>query len=341
MNGNFQSTTDRSLFDALRQLRADPQKLAEVDKQMDAVDWTGGLEKIADILKTDPILLETLRKMISQEDAGRDFRVSSVSDVLGERLLLAYSIATGTCIPDERTKINGMELLKVRASLCFNLISAQPYLWSWEMWKLATEGDFPEHEISENQMPYPFLWYTFPTDMGLFDRADADEPIGTIMGMLLITVTSGMSRVTFYCNKDKEFRFMTETIPYGVTYPKDIPLGSLESAKAILGSLAFINSPYVMSEPRGLRRQERKRFSVSRDHEVKVNFVDLRRAAMKSGAEANGIMDVDWSCRWKVSPHRRNQWYPSTQSHKLIWIPAYIKGPEDKPLKQTVYRVVR
>jgi len=27
-----------------------------------------------------------------------------------------------------------------------------------------------------------------------------------------------------------------------------------------------------------------------------------------------------------------DQWYPSEQIHRQIWISPYVKGPEDKPL---------
>ena len=40
--------------------------------------------------------------------------------------------------------------------------------------------------------------------------------------------------------------------------------------------------------------------------------------------------------RWLVSGHFRNQWYRSEQTHKVIWIAPYVKGPDDAPLKPTV-----
>lgn len=48
----------------------------------------------------------------------------------------------------------------------------------------------------------------------------------------------------------------------------------------------------------------------------------------------------DWSHRWLVSGHWRNQWYPSEGVHRPIWIDAFVKGPSDAPLlvRPTVYR---
>jgi hypothetical protein len=64
------------------------------------------------------------------------------------------------------------------------------------------------------------------------------------------------------------------------------------------------------------------------DREVRV--VRLRRERGEqhepTGAEAN------YSHRFIVGGHWRNQWYPSGKVHRQIWISPYVKGPDDKPL---------
>jgi len=42
--------------------------------------------------------------------------------------------------------------------------------------------------------------------------------------------------------------------------------------------------------------------------------------------------DANYSHRFIVGGHWRNQWYPSIRGHRQIWISPYVKGPEDKPL---------
>lgn len=51
----------------------------------------------------------------------------------------------------------------------------------------------------------------------------------------------------------------------------------------------------------------------------------------------------DWTHRWVVSGHWRNQWLPSEDRHRPTWIAPYVKGPEDKPLvlKETVKALVQ
>lgn len=74
-----------------------------------------------------------------------------------------------------------------------------------------------------------------------------------------------------------------------------------------------------------------------------VNVVLLRRSEQSRGVDS-GHDAVEWSCQWFVRGHWRQQYLPSTHSHRPLWIEPYVKGPEDKPLRlptQTVYQVSR
>lgn len=83
-------------------------------------------------------------------------------------------------------------------------------------------------------------------------------------------------------------------------------------------------------------RQMRRRFeredhnNLWADRQIKV--ITLRRIEYQSKDDSETQM-IDWSHRWVVEGHWRNQWYPSLEQHRLKWIAAYIKGPDDKPLK--------
>jgi len=84
----------------------------------------------------------------------------------------------------------------------------------------------------------------------------------------------------------------------------------------------------TLSRPDRASRREGAKLSIPDEREVVV--VRLRRergeAAEPSGEEAN------YSHRFIVSGHWRNQPYPSEGIHRQIWISPYVKGPEDKPL---------
>ncbi len=70
-----------------------------------------------------------------------------------------------------------------------------------------------------------------------------------------------------------------------------------------------------------------------------VSVITLRRRVGADGASI-GAEAVEWSHRWLVSGHWRNQWMPSTDGHQLRWIDGYVKGPEDKPLVLKTKRFV-
>ena len=43
---------------------------------------------------------------------------------------------------------------------------------------------------------------------------------------------------------------------------------------------------------------------------------------------------VNWTSRWIVRMHKVEQWYPSLQTHRVLWRGPYVKGPEGLPVKQ-------
>jgi hypothetical protein len=89
---------------------------------------------------------------------------------------------------------------------------------------------------------------------------------------------------------------------------------------------------------RGLLRQA-KREGWKSIPEVRV--IRLREPATRSRGDAGS--DVEWSHRWLVGSHWRNQWYPASGQHRPKLIDSYVKGPADKPfvVRETVKALVR
>lgn len=83
-----------------------------------------------------------------------------------------------------------------------------------------------------------------------------------------------------------------------------------------------------VERPHRAHRREAKRLGL--DYEPEIVVVRLRREAgprnEPTGEEAN------YSHRFIVSGHWRNQWYATEKLHRQIWIAPFVKGPEDKPL---------
>lgn len=72
-----------------------------------------------------------------------------------------------------------------------------------------------------------------------------------------------------------------------------------------------------------------------------VRIVTLRQRSV--GAAPLESRQVDWTHRWMVSGHWKNQWHPKEQRHVPTLISPFIKGPPDKPLveKTTVHALRR
>lgn len=84
-----------------------------------------------------------------------------------------------------------------------------------------------------------------------------------------------------------------------------------------------------------LQRATRRRAQRAGEPEKTVTVIRLRRAKHPTDHEGE---PVEWSHRWVVRGHWRNQWFPSTKTHRQIFIHDHIKGPDDKPLRITERR---
>lgn len=91
-------------------------------------------------------------------------------------------------------------------------------------------------------------------------------------------------------------------------------------------------SRYDMRPDRPARRAAKR----AGFHDREIIVVRLRRK--RSLSERLGGV-ANYSHRFLVSGHWRNQWFPSTNTHRQVWISPYVKGPDDKPLKTPAGRV--
>ena len=98
--------------------------------------------------------------------------------------------------------------------------------------------------------------------------------------------------------------------------------------------LADVSS--AQSDRASMHRAQRQGLTVS-----DVRVVTLRRRDTSAALGAHH--EVDWSHRWVVSGHWRNQYLPSVDAHRLQWVAEYVKGPGDRPLviKDPIFRVAR
>ncbi len=115
-----------------------------------------------------------------------------------------------------------------------------------------------------------------------------------------------------------------------------------ESLKLFAAMLSFLQQRIMVPTRVSVSRPAFKRIArTERMTESVVNVIKLRSIIRHSTAGEGE--PVDWQCRWIVRGHWRDQWYPSLGKHQPIFISPFIKGPEDKPLKDAkkLFAVVR
>lgn len=105
--------------------------------------------------------------------------------------------------------------------------------------------------------------------------------------------------------------------------------GSL--AATILATWTLMQQSLTVTGPAVVQRAERRR-NQRAELPSDVVVVRLRRKSTDGEISADTAAAVDWSHRWLVGGHWRNQWLPSRQAHRLQWIAPYVKGPANLPL---------
>jgi hypothetical protein len=213
------------------------------------------------------------------------------------------------------------------------LSDATVYLWQPEIEKLANAAPLPKHIVSRTILASPVMFWSIA------------EPTTATSWFGLIHATTDVIMIGEGIDENSQACLGVQAVRYGKTFPHDFT--DQPETEMILKRCAFLNSPYVMTEPhrmpRHVRRQAERAGEDMRDFENEpVNVVKLRRLQMRkpqqSSQQHNG---VEWKHHWWVQPFYRAQWYPSEQAHKVIWIDAFIKGDLTKPLLEKVYAVVR
>lgn len=116
---------------------------------------------------------------------------------------------------------------------------------------------------------------------------------------------------------------------------------------ASLWALIATKSIATVDERTADRAARRRAQRLGEKEPSAVKVVYLRRPEHAEHEPDDTVTEghhVEWSHRWMVNAHPRLQAYgPGRKYRKLIMVPPYVKGPDDKPLviKDTVRAVVR
>ena len=141
----------------------------------------------------------------------------------------------------------------------------------------------------------------------------------------------------YTADEAREFIAHQGAFPWQLVAAEKFAYGAADANAGRRAIQAFwrLGQEFVLSRERlsRARRREAQRLGMPRDASEYVTVMRLRRA--KTHADHDAGHPVEYSCQWVVRGHWRNQWYPSERRHRQRFIPAYVKGPTDKPLRVT------
>lgn len=106
--------------------------------------------------------------------------------------------------------------------------------------------------------------------------------------------------------------------------------------RTILATWLLMGQTLVHSEQLSAPRAARRRIAREGPHlDASVRYIDLRRARTEPSDHATDedrASTREYRHRWIVRGHWRNQWYPSRNDNRPIWIDTHLAGSGDKPL---------
>lgn len=91
----------------------------------------------------------------------------------------------------------------------------------------------------------------------------------------------------------------------------------------------LMQQPIAQVERVETYRAARRRLERAGHEPAAVRVIRLRRAAHAPGP---GESEREYRHTWIVRGHWRQQWYPSREVHRPVWIAPHVKGPEGAPL---------
>lgn len=248
---------------------------------------------------------------------------------------------------------------------------AVPYYWAWQICEMVEVGarTVPEWRLQAKDLvtPYGFSWFAQPLPMydPYKERTSEGNPGDHWMtgfcwgsqqdgGIWVYTLYQAKPNIMQTgrqfggsARPGRGFRWrFGETIRDALLAEPDPRYRGriFRELDYVSACLLFLNQRVVRVDTRGAdRRVDARGPSVPAAPAPLVRTVQLRRVSTVRDHDTVPHR-VEWSHRWLVSAHWRQQFYRSTEEHRPVLILPYVKGPEDKPLKPPrakVFAVIR
>jgi hypothetical protein len=116
---------------------------------------------------------------------------------------------------------------------------------------------------------------------------------------------------------------------------KDLPSDAniLQWPSIVRTVWTLMQQPIVTTARAELQRFDRRRLKrAGEDDDPEVRIVQLRRAKVEGRDGTDGDGSREYHHQWLVNGHWRQQWYPSRNTHRPVWVAPYVKGPEGAPM---------
>lgn len=197
---------------------------------------------------------------------------------------------------------------------------------------------------------YRGLWLTFYSPAGLFSSLAPDTVLGTMADGTAMTAgliaSQRRQAAAPPLNWDNE-TLLAEGVPFDQARPDttDAWTHVLYTAWQLMadrGRTRWTETEEIPRPRSGAKRDARQGVTAPATvHVVNVHTAHRppRQRAAEDAAASTGRREPQWSCRWPVSPHRRDHCMnPARHAegdcrHEDRLIPGYVKGPKDKPLR--------
>lgn len=229
------------------------------------------------------------------------------------------------------------------------LRSSEIVLWRGDLLRHAEAQAtaFSGTRVTDQLPQKPALWCPYGVS-GSFNYYPEQQLLE--MAQLLITAprknlktgvvdSKGLLRVTFLSRTDADGNVIFSEPPY---LSFDMPLASGElphdgEAQKLMACLSFKNSKLVSEDLVRLSRAQQRRIKRG-SAEPTVRVVTLRKKDRKAGEQPH-MSDREYQCQWLVCAHTRTL-YAGTDRERIIWVSSYVKGPEGKPFRAPIEKVI-
>lgn len=214
-------------------------------------------------------------------------------------------------------------------------MAERAYLWRVDEWGCIVKTELGKPSEDGYEISYTF---------DLTQEGIRVEPV------LRITVISHNGDEDDYTDEyaaDYE-EMLARGVEWGIVHTTAIPLLLVSSLRDVQGEgdhesgwLRFWRVAQRLMSERIITSERRKAARPLRREAARLDMlaageprvIELRRPTERdSDPEGERLRNVEWTHRWLVRGHWRQQWYPSEGRHKQIRIQGFVKGPENLPL---------